>query len=85
MLSQKAAAMMNEVMRRKRIILCKVRPRSLNLLEPKAWAQMGSIPMARPDRTEYPVMFANPKARDPPAKARSPNRPRKSIETIDRE
>lgn len=37
---------------RRRMVLCKARPRRLNLLAPKAWPQMGSMPMARPERME---------------------------------
>jgi len=51
MLSQKNE-MKSEVRRRRSTVLCMVRPRSLNLLAPKACPQMGSIPMARPERTE---------------------------------
>jgi hypothetical protein len=45
---------------------------------------MGSMPMARPESTEYPVMLAKPMASDPPARARPPRRPRKSIEIMER-
>ena len=85
MLSQKNNEMRHEVMRRRRTVLCMVRPRSLNLLAPKAWPQMGSMPMARPERTEYPVMLAKPMAKEPPARASSPRWPRKSMEITERE
>ena len=41
-----------EVNRRRRMVLCKQRPRRVNLLAPKAWPQIGSIPTARPERIE---------------------------------
>lgn len=41
-----------EVIRSIRIVLCKVRDTTDKFLEPKAWLQRGSIPMARPDKTE---------------------------------
>lgn len=75
----------SEVRKSKRMDLCKVRPRRLYLLAPKDWAQMGSIPMAKPERMEYPVMLAKPRAKDPPARARSPRRLRKSMEMMERE
>ncbi|KAJ0481495.1 hypothetical protein HanRHA438_Chr13g0601601 [Helianthus annuus] len=75
----------NEVKSRRRMALCKHRPRPLCFPAPNAWAQMGSIPMARPERMEYPVMLAKPTASDPPARDNSPRCPRKSMEIIDRE
>ena len=75
-----------EQRRSKSVVLCKARPKSLNLLAPKAWTQMGSMPMERPERREYPVMLAKPRASEPPERAeRSLRRPRKSIEIIERE
>lgn len=35
-----------------RIVLCKVRKAKKKFWEPKAWLQMGSMPMARPAKTE---------------------------------
>lgn len=52
---------------------------------PKAWPQMGSMPMERPERMEYPVMFAKPMASEPPARESSPRWPRKSMEIMERE
>nr|GMD00624.1 NADH oxidase [Ipomoea batatas] len=60
-------------------------PRRLYFLAPKACPQIGSIPMAKPERMEYPVMLAKPTAREPPANASPPRRPRKSMEIMERE
>lgn len=35
-----------------RIVLCKVRESNEKFLEPKAWVQRGSMPVAKPERTE---------------------------------
>jgi len=35
-----------------RIVLWRVRESKEKFLEPKAWVQRGSMPMARPERTE---------------------------------
>lgn len=84
MLSQRTA-IGNEVKISKRIVLCNEVPRRVSFLAPKAWPQMGSMPMARPDRIEYPVMLAKPTARAPPARWSLPRWPRKSKEIMDRE
>lgn len=42
----------SEVIKSRRIVLCKERPSKLCFLAPKAWPQMGSMPMARPERME---------------------------------
>ncbi|KAJ0558879.1 hypothetical protein HanIR_Chr07g0341221 [Helianthus annuus] len=68
-----------------KMVLCKQRPRRVCLFAPKACPQMGSIPIANPDKTEYPVMLANPMANEPPASASSPRWPKKSMEIIERE
>ncbi|KAH0456855.1 hypothetical protein IEQ34_014762 [Dendrobium chrysotoxum] len=52
---------------------------------PCDWAQMGSMPAASPDKTEYPVMLAKPIAREPPARGRLPRRPRKNMDIMERE
>jgi hypothetical protein len=65
-------------------VLCMVIPSSEKLPAPNACPHMGSMPMARPESTEYPVMLAKPMASDPPARARPPRRPRKSIEIMER-
>ncbi|KAJ0856164.1 hypothetical protein HanRHA438_Chr14g0681251 [Helianthus annuus] len=51
MLSHKIA-IGNDTRVNNRTVLCKQRPRRVCLLAPKAWPQMGSMPMAKPDRTE---------------------------------
>ncbi|KAI4330885.1 hypothetical protein MLD38_029128 [Melastoma candidum] len=71
--------------RSKTTVLWRHRPSSVCLLAPNACPQIGSIPMDSPDRTEYPVMLANPSARDPPARAIPPRRPRNSMDIIERQ
>ena len=41
-----------EIKERRRMVLCRARPRRVNFLAPKACPQMGSMPMARPERME---------------------------------
>ena len=65
-----------------RIVLCKVRETKEKFLEPKACVQRGSIPMAKPERTEKPVMLVKPMAKAPPASSRLPNLPMHTTKTM---
>jgi hypothetical protein len=65
-------------------IRCNASPIRCHLLAPYAWPQMGSIPIANPARTEYPVMFAKPMERDPLASSSSPRWPRNNMDIMAR-
>lgn len=63
------------------IVLLKVSVTKGRLREPNPWLQTGSIPMAKPESTEYPVMLVNPIARAPPASSSRPSLPMTTTET----
>lgn len=65
------------------MVRCRVWPISGHCFAPQAWEEIGSIPIARPDKTEKPVMLAIPMAREPPANVSFPIRPMKSMDIAD--
>lgn len=74
-----------EEKRRKMMDRWKVVERRVDSPAPNAWEQRGSMPSEKPERTEYPVMFAKAMEREPAASGRSPREPRKSMEIMERE
>ena len=73
-------AMGMDMMSRRTIVLCRVCDNREPLRAPNACEAIPSIPVARPDMKEYPVMFATPMARLPPARAVFPSFPIKNME-----
>jgi len=73
-----------QAQRRTMSMRCNASPIRCHLLAPYACPQMGSIPIASPERTEYPVMFAKPMESEPPASSSSPRLPRNNMDIIAR-